>query len=166
MPVIEGSFTAIMAGETATIESRLKQLELQNRLLATVLIVSVLFFVLGFVRVPGVVQGSAFQLVDEGGRVRAEIGLVEGAPEIKLMDLDGQERVRLWTDADTTGLFLNDAKGTTRIGVAQFAHGGGGVALHGEDSKGATVLYHKGTGSLRFIDTNGVVTDEFPPRTE
>ncbi len=32
---------------------------------------------------------------------------------------------------------------TTRVGVAQFAHGGGGVALYGPDSKVAAVLYLK-----------------------
>jgi hypothetical protein len=31
--------------------------------------------------------------------------------------------------ADTTGLFVPDGEGVTRLGAAQFAHGGGGYAL-------------------------------------
>jgi len=48
------------------------------------------------------------------------------------------------------------------IGLSQFAHGGGGLALHGENSKGASVLYHKGSGSLSFYDMEGNVKLKLP----
>ncbi len=66
---------------------------------------------------------------------------------------------------EQTGLFLRDAEGTVRLGAAQFAHGGGGCALHGEESKGAAVLYQKGgKGSLSFYDEAGGVTHRVPKR--
>ncbi len=82
----------------------------------------------------------------------------EGSTGLFVYDASGVARLTLTDDADQSALFINDATGTTRIGVAQFAHGGGGVALHGAESKGATVLYHKGAGSLTFYDEGGQVT--------
>jgi hypothetical protein len=76
------------------------------------------------------------------------------------------DRVALLHEADTDGLFVMDAEGTTRIGVAQFSHGGGGFALHGPESKGAAVLYLKGDGSLRFFDQEGAVTNQVLARPE
>ena len=55
-----------------------------------------------------------------------------------------------------------DETGGTRLGAAQFAHGGGGYALHGPEMKGAAVLYLKGEGSLSMYDAEGELTDRFP----
>lgn len=52
--------------------------------------------------------------------------------------------------------------GDTRIGVAQFAHGGGGFALHGPEAKGAAVLYLKERGTLTFYGDEGGVTRQAP----
>ena len=52
--------------------------------------------------------------------------------------------------------------GTTRVGVAQFAHGGGGFALHGPEAKGAAVLYLQGDGSLTFYGPDGDVQARYP----
>ena len=46
--------------------------------------------------------------------------------------------------------------------MAQFAHGGGGVALHGPRDKGAAVLYYKGAGSLTMYDEAGKVVARVP----
>ncbi len=103
------------------------------------------------------------ELVD-GDRVLAELAVEEGSPQLRLYDQDGVVRARLWHDQDQTALFLSDAEGHTRVGVAQFAHGGGGVALHGEESRGAAVLYLKDeSGSLSFIDEEGKVTKRVAP---
>ena len=52
--------------------------------------------------------------------------------------------------------------GGALVGVAQFAHGGG-FALHGEESKGATVLsMARGRGALTMYDTAGQVSSRFP----
>lgn len=46
---------------------------------------------------------------------------------------------------------------------AQFADGGGGMAVDSEHLKGATVLYMKdGLGSLRYFDKEGNVTFQMP----
>ena len=64
---------------------------------------------------------------------------------------------------EQSALLLKDESGNTRVGAAQFAHGGGGFALHGTDMKGAAVLYHKRGGSLSFFDTLGSLTTRIPP---
>jgi hypothetical protein len=53
--------------------------------------------------------------------------------------------------------------GAVMILAAQFAHGGGGLALHGEGGRGATVLYMKDfRGSLRMFDVDGEVVYQAP----
>ncbi len=84
---------------------------------------------------------------------------------LQLLDDAGRVRMDLRHDATETGLFIMDDAGRTRIGVAQFAHGGGGFALHGPDMKGAAVLYLKDTGSLSIYDSSGAVTARFPSET-
>lgn len=102
-------------------------------------------------------------VLDAAGRVRIQMAVTEHGPEIRLQDTAGVARARLVDDAEGTALYLDDASGTTRVGVAQFAHGGGGVALHGEGSRGATVLYMSGgVGSLRLFDSAGTVVHQFP----
>lgn len=110
----------------------------------------------------GTVRGSAFELVDEEGRVRAALKLEDGQPLMVFSDAEGQERMQLFHGNEATGVYVLDEAGTPRIGIAQFAHGGGGVALHGPESKGAAVLYLKGSGSLRFFDTEGKLTLSVP----
>ena len=85
---------------------------------------------------------------------------------LQLTDHTGRVRMDLRHDSTDTGLFILDDAGDTRIGVAQFAHGGGGVALHGPGAKGAVVLYLKESGSLSVYDASGVVIARFPDETE
>ena len=65
-------------------------------------------------------------------------------------------------DPGGSALFIRDSEGVIRVGVAQFAHGGGGVALHGPGSKGAAVLYFQEAGSLTFYDPDGNPTMRLP----
>ena len=77
----------------------------------------------------------------------------------------GRLRLKAGHHEGSSGLFLLDDEGHVRVGAAQFAHGGGGFALHGEESKGATVLYMQdGKGSLRLFDGEGAVTAQFPSK--
>ena len=92
----------------------------------------------------------------------ATIELDGWAQGLFLKDEEGKDRLQLIHDQEQSALFIKDKKGTVRIGVAQFSHGGGGFALHGPDSKGAAVLYFKKSGSLRIFDDEGAVTDQLP----
>ena len=142
------------------LDARVHQLERHNRVLAFVsamLIVAVAY--VGTNR-PRTVRAEAFELASADGSVRAELTLRDDEPGLYLRDRQGVDRVAVFHASDGSGLHVIDSSGTTRIGVVQFAHGGGGVALHGPDSRGAAVLYLKGDGSLRFFDASGAVTRE------
>jgi hypothetical protein len=69
------------------------------------------------------------------------LGQKDGRTGLFLLDENATPRVSVFHADDADGLYIDDAGGVTRIGVAQFEHGGGGVALHGPDSRGAAVLY-------------------------
>lgn len=109
-----------------------------------------------------VVAASAFHLLDESGRVVGELASGTDGPRLILRDGEGVERVRIVHEEEQSGLFVQDDRGDTRIGIAQFAHGGGGVALHGPEAKGAAVLYLKGQGTLSFYDADGKVSYRVP----
>lgn len=141
---------------------RVRKLERINRLLFAATAGCLLVLLLSGAGHDGVLRGSAIELISSDGQIRAELVMREGHPGLYLRDDNGVERVALFHNEEATGLYVNDSSTTTRIGIAQFAHGGGGVALHGADSKGAAVLYLKEEGSLRFFDRDGRVTDRVP----
>ncbi|KPJ86392.1 MAG: hypothetical protein AMS18_15690 [Gemmatimonas sp. SG8_17] len=126
------------------LEARVIYLERTNRLLLAAAMI------LGALLVAGFRYGSE------------PVADVVRAHRIQLVDGSGHVRIDLRHDTTETGLFILDESGGTRIGVAQFAHGGGGFALHGPDMKGAAVLYLKGQGSLTFYDETGEVTHRIP----
>lgn len=130
--------------ERDDVHSRLRRLERSQRVLATAVVALSGTLLAAWTRstpAPEVVRARRVQIVDSAGRVR--------------MDLRH--------DSTETGLFIADDAGDTRIGVAQFAHGGGGVALHGPGGRGAAVLYLKQSGSLTVYDTAGTVVVRVPP---
>ncbi len=107
-------------------------------------------------------------LVDDEGRPRARIGIdEEGSAGVYLIDDQGRNRAALIHDDTQTALYLFDDEQTIRVGVAQFAHGGGGFALHGPQSKGATVVYmNNAKGSLAFYDEGGNLLHRLQPQPE
>jgi len=132
-----------MPTDLSTVERKVRRLErLVHGLAAALVICSALLFV-GARPAPqavDVIQAARIQLVDEEGRVWID----------------------LRHDSTETGIFVLDAAGDTRVGIAQFAHGGGGVALHGPATRGAAVLYLKERGTLTMYDTTGAITARFP----
>jgi hypothetical protein len=149
----------IQSSNPNELEHRLTKLERSNRMLMLLLVLSL--FLIGALLYQAmrvtVVKTTALQLLNTDGEVSAELAVRAGYPGLYLMDNQHKTRLALFHAEDGTGLSINDASETTRIGIAQFAHGGGGVALHGADSKGALVLYYKKDGSLRFFDPQGKV---------
>ena len=155
-----------MISRTTTIEARVARLEMTNGLLLLALLVA-LGLAVGNARgtEPGL-RAGAVQLVDEAGGVAAELAIRDGNPGLYILDPDGRTRLALFHSAEATGLHVIDADEVTRVGVAQFAHGGGGLALHGPGSKGAAVLYYKDAGTLRFYDAEGNVTNAVAATTD
>jgi hypothetical protein len=149
-----------MANSHSSLEMRIRRLESQNRVFAIALMGAALLAVLGATHPLDVSRASAFQLTDEDGNVRAELAIRDGTVGLFLKDEEGHDRLQAFHDSEATGIYIHDEEGTNRVGVAQFAHGGGGFALHGPESRGAAVLYLKGEGSLRFFDHEGNVTNQ------
>ncbi len=149
-----------MAANHPSMESRIDRLEKQNRVLIVALLGVALVGLTAATAPRGPLTADTFQLTDQNGRVRAELGFRDGTVGLFLKDEEGKDRLSATHDSQGTSLYIRDTEGTTRIGVAQFAHGGGGFALHGPESKGAAVLYLKGAGSLRFFDSDGKVTNQ------
>jgi len=97
-----------------------------------------------------------------GASEREQVPDVVRAHRVQIVDAEGAVRIDLRHDEEETGLFIQDGDGDTRLGAAQFAHGGGGYALHGPGGRGAAVLYLRGDGSLTMYDPEGGVTARFP----
>lgn len=112
------------------------------------------------------IRAERFQLTDASGVVRAEMSIDDdGSAGFFLIDKEGRRRGALIHDDSQTALYLMDEDGTIRVGAAQFAHGGGGFALHGEQSNGATVMYMKdGAGRVSLYAPDGTETHRFPIR--
>ena len=148
------------------LEARIETLEQRARILSAALLVTMSLALFG--AAPSVetdggsVRATRFELVDAAGRIRGELSMREGAPVFSLLDEAGQDRLSLNHDAGGTALFIRDNEDVIRVGVALFAHGGGGFALHGPDSKGAAVLYYEEAGSLSFYDRDGNTTLRLP----
>jgi hypothetical protein len=147
-------------------ERRIARLERRNRIYQALLLAAAAIGLMAVTTNDGTLRARSFELVSEDGSIRASLGLHEGNPVFMLNDENGVERLKLFYEPDATGIYVLDEESTPRIGIAQFSHGGGGVALHGPQSKGAAVLYLRETGSLRFFDTDGEVTTQVPSPIE
>lgn len=154
--------------ETSQLELRVATLERRSRALTGAL--AALMALVGLSALvpqegaPAQVRARCFSLVDEEGRARAELSLQEGTVGLFLRDTEERDRAMLVHDAEQSALYLLDEEGTIRVGSAQYAHGGGGHALHGPGSKGATVLYQKDGGSLTFYGEDGEALERIAPR--
>ena len=154
-----------------SLEERIRRLERANRRLVIGAtggaIALVIVFGLGAAEspvVPDTLRARAIKVVDGDGTVRARLSTQgDGGSALYLYDTSARRRVGLLHDDDQTALYLYDGSGDTRVGAAQFAHGGGGFALHGPDARGSAVLYYKEDGSLTFFDADGKVQRRVAP---
>ncbi|KAA3632735.1 MAG: hypothetical protein DWP97_10500 [Calditrichaeota bacterium] len=147
-----------------SMEHRLHALELQNRIFIGVIaaLVMILLFIAAFdSNGSAVITCQQIDIVDADGKEIAMLGIDEdGSRGLFIYDQSGKLRLATIHDTTQTALYLLDATETIRVGAAQYAHGGGGFALHGEQSKGSTVLYHKDSGSLTFYGEDGTVLEK------
>ena len=145
------------------VADRIAKLERRTRMQQALLVAGLLLWLLAAAPAREAVEVRALHLLDRDGEVRASLTSdADNQPRLEFYDAAGRARLRLFQQADADGLYVLDVEGTPRIGIAQFAHGGGGVALHGAQSKGAAVLYLKDSGSLRFFDDEGRATLVLP----
>lgn len=142
------------------LETRLRRAEQRVTTLAIALALAVAAIAWLFYRPAGPLRATSLEMVDSKGNTVALLGSMGGRTGLFLVDKKSVPRVSLFHADDADGMYIDDGEGVTRIGVAQFTHGGGGVALHGPGSQGAAVLYYKTAGSLRFFDAEGNVVRE------
>jgi len=154
------------------LERRIKKLEWWNRLLVLSMVsLSTYGFSTQVAASKGkteeLVRTERLEIMGKQGQPAAILGFDDqGSAGLFINDPGGSVRMALAHDPEGSALFIRDADGVIRIGVAQFAHGGGGVALHGPHSQGAAVLYFKESGSLTFYDGEGNPTTQLPEKTE
>lgn len=142
------------------LERRLATLERRQRIAATAVVLALGAAWLAGARAGDdeVLRARKIEMIDAEGRVRAELAIdADGSAGLFLRDAEGRVRGCAIHDEAQTGFFALDTQGQVRVGAAQFAHGGGGFALHGEEGKGSAVLYYKGAGSLKFYGSDGAV---------
>lgn len=144
------------------LENRVRRLERTNRLLMLALALVVGGALAWTSSEADTLRGERLEIVDAEGRVRIALEAPATGPKLEVFDESDVVRALLTDDEVGTRLYVNDDAGDTRVGVAQFAHGGGGFALHGPAGKGAAILYLKGDGSLTMLDDDGEVTARFP----
>ena len=61
--------------------------------------------------IPDVIQAKAFQLVDDNGKVHAELAMHQGHPELKLLSPEGETRLSASVIHDQPYLILNQSQG-------------------------------------------------------
>lgn len=143
------------------LESKIRHLKMGLFLIGSCLC---LLFVSGAGFLPSVQRAERYEVLDGSGQLRGIFGVYDEGVMIRLLDDSGREKVKIVENGDEVGMFLNDSLGVVRVGVAQFAHGGGGIALHGPQSKGAAVLYYKDSGTLTFYEKDGTARLKIPER--
>ena len=110
-----------------------------------------------------VIRGSRLELLGDNGEPIVMVGTDDdGSRGLFVYDDSGRVRVVTVFDQTQSAWYALDSDGAVRAGVAHYAHGGSGVAVHGTGSRGAAVLYYKDNGSLTFYDTAGIVVDRIP----
>lgn len=153
-----------MKEATDTLHKAVRRLQVWNGVLLGAVIVLSIVVLSGALTENNALRAQSIQLISAEGGLLAELAVRDGNPGLYLSDGNGVNRAALFHGAEGTGLYIMDSDGVTRVGIAQFAHGGGGVALHGEESKGAAVLYFKEEGSLRFFNSEGDITNQVNAR--
>ena len=151
-----------MNGQAATLQERVERLERRNRVLAAAVGACVTLLLLAAAGPVTTIEAQGLRLLDDDGRVLVELGRRDDAAGLYILDGNGVPRVTLRHAPDESGLLLSDEQGVTRVGAVQFAHGGGGFALHGAGSRGAAVLYYRNGGSLAFYDEDGALRQRVP----
>ena len=94
---------------------------------------------------PGVLRGSALELIDEQGRVRAEIKVLPADPDVKMPN--GTKG-----SPETVQLRLIDSKGSPHVKLAA-SEDGSGLVLGGE--KGYVQILSRGTNPYVKIVNGG-----------
>lgn len=117
-----------------SVVERLDKLEKQNRTLKRVGMLVLVLFCLVFVMgqaLPGrrIIEAEGFILRDANGKMRAALGISEGAPHLSLLDEEGTARIFLTLAANKPAVWLFDAKVNPRVSLATDAGGDGLLSL-------------------------------------
>jgi len=95
----------------------------------------------------GVLRGSALELVDDRGRVRAEIRILPADPTVKMPD--GSVGI-----PETVQLRLIDSKGSPHVKLGSLEDGSG-LVLGGESNSYTQLLSRGGHPFVKIVDASG-----------
>jgi hypothetical protein len=95
----------------------------------------------------GVLRGRALELVDDQGRVRAEIRILPADPKVKMPD--GSLGI-----PETVQLRLIDSKGSPHVKLGSLEDGSG-LVLGGESNAYTQLLSRGGRPFLKIVDSSG-----------
>ena len=146
-----------------TIETRLKKLEKNNRLYRFFFITIttfgiIYFFTFGRQPAPDVITAKSFQVVDNDGKVLAQLGNDYSAGTLKLYDNNGNKIVNLIKNTEGAGaILLYDSRGQFTWSASSTTGGGGWMGIYNSDgnevfSSGCT---KKNTGYLFVNNQKG-----------
>jgi hypothetical protein len=152
-----------------TIEERLTTLERLNRRLTLALVsvgtAAILAVAMGQgapAVVPQEITAHMFTVLDNNGKIRAELGVDKAGAGLSLGDENGKPRAVLGVLKDGPILRLLDENDKPRA-VLYVGRGGPGVSLLDENGKLRAVLYVGKDGSvLSLTDANGRVLRQLP----
>jgi hypothetical protein len=150
----------------ATADQRMKHLERRINLVGVSGLIVFAIAIVGYTLPTNeTVRAERFELVSTDGTLLATLETNEqGATGLFVRDDSGRVRISISNSHEEAALFIKDAAGDTRLGAAQFSHGGVGLALHGDQMKGAAVMYLSNRkGSFRLFDENGTVVNQIVP---
>ena len=159
MPSDFESYVVARLDELETRHRRQRRLGMWLGMIAAgqgLLLLYLLLPVSGWLGVPKLIEASRFVLVDDRGRVRAELVDDQG-PRLSLLTADGQERAILWVNHDGAArvLLTDNRNGAGRIACLYAFDEGAGVELLDQKGARATLMLSEQQSGLHLFDEKG-----------
>jgi len=126
-----------------TIEERLEKIEKKvkrnNLILLAVVLLAVLAMTVGANSHKKVIEASAFNLIDENGKIRARLCMLKEGPVLRLYDEYENPRAAMGVAKEGPVLSLADEKGEVRAGL-NASKRGPALGLYDENGKIRAIL--------------------------
>ncbi|MDG2422781.1 MAG: hypothetical protein P8M22_02250 [Phycisphaerales bacterium] len=151
-------------------DTRIESLETQVRTLKRMLfgvfglvIVGGLLAATSLQSIPDVVQAKKFEVVNDAGKVCAELATNANGSQLKMFNKDGNLLAIFGANANGGELFLSNTDDKQVAGIFADTHGGV-MLISNKDGKRAAVVFadKNGAGTVATSDGKGVETSRNP----